>query len=218
MTKSTTSSSGTGYGSRKSSADVTAPLLQQTCNEESRSSSTTVRGDTNEIVGPRHDEYDETKKGSVNFTLRYNFDKNALVVNIASATNLSPKKDNHHGGRRTSHDGNNPPSLLDPYIKLQLLPEKQHKVKTRVVRNTLNPIYDEEFTFYGLSYNQLQSTTLHFAVIAFDRYSRDEIIGEIICPLHTMDLSESDKQASVSMELMNRNSKVSWSDTMTGVF
>jgi len=143
----------------------------------------------------------------VNFTLRYNFDKNALVVNIASATNLSPKKDQHGGGRRSSHDGNNPPSLLDPYIKLQLLPEKQHKVKTRVVRNTLNPIYDEEFTFYGLSYNQLQSTTLHFAVIAFDRYSRDEIIGEIICPLHTMDLSESDKQASVSMELMNRNSK-----------
>jgi Ca2+-dependent lipid-binding protein len=54
--------------------------------------------------------------------------------------------------------------LLDPYVKLQLLPEKQHKVKTRVVRNTLNPVYDEEFTFYGITYNQLQSTTLHFAV------------------------------------------------------
>jgi hypothetical protein len=43
----------------------------------------------------------------------------------------------------------------DPYVKLQLLPEKQHKVKTRVLRRTLNPIYDEDFTFYGIHFNQL---------------------------------------------------------------
>ena len=43
----------------------------------------------------------------------------------------------------------------DPYVKLQLLPEKQHKVKTRVLRRTLNPEYDEDFTFYGVNYNQL---------------------------------------------------------------
>jgi len=97
--------------------------------------------------------------------------------------------------------------MLDPYVKLQLLPEKQHKVKTRVVRNTLSPHYDEEFTFYGLNFNQLQSTTLHFAVIAFDRYSRDEIIGEVICPLHTVDLSDSDKLATLNMDLISRTLK-----------
>ena len=62
----------------------------------------------------------------------------------------------------------------DPYVKLQLLPEKQHKVifcqkylwiptwtkenfqvKTRVVRRTLHPVYDEDFTFYGVHFNQL---------------------------------------------------------------
>ena len=46
-------------------------------------------------------------------------------------------------------------SCSDPYVKLQLLPEKQHKVKTRVLRRTLNPEYDEDFTFYGVNYNQL---------------------------------------------------------------
>ena len=46
----------------------------------------------------------------------------------------------------------------DPYVKLCLLPEKKHKVKTRVLRKTLNPIYEETFTFYGLAYNQLQVT------------------------------------------------------------
>ncbi len=40
-------------------------------------------------------------------------------------------------------------------MKLQLLPEKQHKVKTRVMRRTLNPVYDEDFTFYGVQFNQL---------------------------------------------------------------
>ena len=44
----------------------------------------------------------------------------------------------------------------DPYVKLQLLPEKQHKVKTRVMRRTLNPVYDEDFTFYGIHFNQLE--------------------------------------------------------------
>ena len=43
----------------------------------------------------------------------------------------------------------------DPYVKLQLLPEKQHKVKTRVLRRTINPVYDEDFTFYGVNFNQL---------------------------------------------------------------
>ncbi len=38
------------------------------------------------------------------------------------------------------------------------------QVKTRVVRNTCSPVYDETFTFYGISAEQLQSTTLHFAV------------------------------------------------------
>ena len=47
----------------------------------------------------------------------------------------------------------------DPYVKLQLLPDKQHKVKTRVLRKTRNPVYDEDFTFYGITFNQLQVYT-----------------------------------------------------------
>ena len=50
----------------------------------------------------------------------------------------------------------------DPYVKLQLLPEKQHKVKTRVMRRTLNPVYDEDFTFYGIHFNQLPVSNLKF--------------------------------------------------------
>ena len=48
-----------------------------------------------------------------------------------------------------------------------------------VVRNTRNPVYDEDFTFYGLSINELQQMSLHFVVLSFDRYSRDDVIGEV---------------------------------------
>lgn len=154
----------------------------------------------------------EAPIGSLQFSLRYNFDKNALLVTIVGASGLPPRLRREGGkplpGQLQLNGEDNGVSLLDPYVKLQLLPEKQHKVKTRVVRNTLNPAYEEEFTFYGLNYNQLQSTTLHFAVISFDRYSRDEIIGEVVCPLHSVDLSDSDREVPMSMELINRTTKV----------
>lgn len=67
---------------------------------------------------------------------RYKTEKNALIVSVVRCRDL-PAKDMNMGSS-------------DPYVKLQLLPDKQHKVKTRVLRNTRNPVYDEDFTFYGI--------------------------------------------------------------------
>jgi hypothetical protein len=116
--------------------------------------------------------------GTLHCTIRYSFDKNALVVTVNRCENL-PAKDS------TAKSS-------DPYVKLQLLPEKQHKVKTRVMRRTLNPVYDEDFTFYGIHFNQLEGLTLHFVVLSFDRYSRDDVIGEVMLELDSIDLSNSD--------------------------
>lgn len=134
-----------------------------------------------------------TRLGKLHFKLRYNFDKNALVVTIVKCTGL-PAKD---------------PALTssDPYVKLQLLPEKQHKVKTRVLRKTLNPVYDEDFTFYGINYSQLQVITLHFVVLSFDRYSRDDIIGEVVSPLAQLDLSNTETSLSLAREITPRSLK-----------
>ena len=35
----------------------------------------------------------------------------------------------------------------DPYVKVYLLPDKNKKYETKVHRKTLNPVFDESFTF-----------------------------------------------------------------------
>lgn len=73
---------------------------------------------------------------------RYKKDKKVLLVNINKCMDLTPKDKNS--------------CTSDPYVKLQLLPDKEHKVKTRVLRKTRNPMYDEDFTFFGIQTNKLQ--------------------------------------------------------------
>lgn len=96
----------------------------------------------------------------------------------------------------------------DPYIKLTLLPEKKHRVKTRVLRKTLHPAFDETFSFYGIPLARVSELALHFMVLSFDRFSRDEVIGETLVPLSGIDLSEG--RVLMSREIIKRNVKVRW--------
>lgn len=68
------------------------------------------------------------KLGSLIFKLRYLVERNALIVSVIRCRSLPYKTvaDEHsnivNGKVQTA---------TDPYVKLQLLPDKQHKVKTR---------------------------------------------------------------------------------------
>ncbi|XP_013792108.1 synaptotagmin-4-like [Limulus polyphemus] len=132
----------------------------------------------------------DSKLGKLHFRLKYAPEKHSLLVTIVQCTQLPPKDLN----RGTS----------DPYVKLLLLPDKQHKVKTRVLRKTLHPKYDEEFTFYGITPNQLEATTLHFVVLSFDRYSRDDIIGEVIYSFQNTDFEDLEKEITLTKEIAPR--------------
>lgn len=150
--------------------------------------------------------------------------KNSANNSISSLTNHNKHHGSHNGtiangkgagsasdmngGAVVSANGRNQ-LATDPYVKLQLLPDKQHKVKTRVVRNTCNPVYDEDFTFYGLNIEDLQNMSLHFVILSFDRYSRDDVIGEVICPLSSLEIGDIAKEAlSISKEIQPRNLKI----------
>jgi hypothetical protein len=87
-----------------------------------------------------HDEFG--KLGTLVFKLRYINDRNALVVSVVRCRGLPSRNVNAMNTSVTSTDSNNVGQLqmngkiqtttaVDPYVKLQLLPEKQHKVKTR---------------------------------------------------------------------------------------
>lgn len=134
----------------------------------------------------------QEKLGTLFFSLEYNFEKKAFVVNIKEARGL-PAMDEQS-------------MTSDPYIKMMILPEKKHKVKTRVLRKTLDPAFDETFTFYGIPYTQIQELALHFTILSFDRFSRDDVIGEVFIPLAGIELT--DGKMLMNREIIKRNVRV----------
>ncbi|XP_038646703.1 synaptotagmin-4-like [Scyliorhinus canicula] len=158
--------------------------------KDSLSSETSI---STKSTAPSEEQNNEPKLGSLMFSLKYNFDKKALLVNIIEAHGL-PAMDEQS-------------MTSDPYIKMSILPDKKHRVKTRVLRKTLDPAFDETFTFYGIPYGQVQELSLHFLVLSFDRFSRDDVIGEVLVPMAGIDLSENKVQ--MNRDITKRNCRKS---------
>ncbi|KAK2084411.1 Synaptotagmin-11 [Saguinus oedipus] len=156
--------------------------------EELRSPMTSLTPGESKTTSPSSPEED-VMLGSLTFSVDYNFPKKALVVTIQEAHGLPVMDDQTQGS--------------DPYIKMTILPDKRHRVKTRVLRKTLDPVFDETFTFYGIPYSQLQDLVLHFLVLSFDRFSRDDVIGEVMVPLAGVDPSTGKVQ--LTRDIIKRN-------------
>ncbi|OAD52789.1 Synaptotagmin 1 [Eufriesea mexicana] len=107
--------------------------------------------------------------------LEYDFNTNSLAVTVIQAVDL-PALD--MGG------------TSDPYVKVYLLPDKKKKFETKVHRKTLNPAFNETFTFKGLPYADAMNKTLVFAIFDFDRFSKHDQIGEVKVPLCQVDLAQ----------------------------
>ena len=112
--------------------------------------------------------------GSINFSLKYDYENECLIVNILKAVDL-PAKDLC--------------GTSDPYVKIYLLPDRK-KFQTRVHRKTLNPTFSESFQF-PVPYDELAVRKLHMSVFDFDRFSRHDMIGEVVLEnlFETSDLS-----------------------------
>src|SRR6218665_3741965 len=63
-------------------------------------------------------------------------------------------------------------------------------------------------TFFGIDYNQLTTITLHFIVLSYDRFSRDDIIGEVIYPLTDVQLGDKMTTGTICREITPRHIKV----------
>ncbi|XP_059191501.1 synaptotagmin-1b [Centropristis striata] len=118
---------------------------------------------------------EEEKLGRLHFTLDYNFTDNTLIVGILQASEL-PAMD--VGGSS------------DPYVKLFLLPDKKKKFETKVHRKTLEPNFNETFTF-KVPYTELGGKTLVMTVYDFDRFSKHDAIGAVKILMSSVDFSQS---------------------------
>lgn len=173
------------------------------CLDSSSASSSQTSSKTASPFTPASSEPEpEPSLGAISLTVDYNFPKKALVVTIVGARSL-PAVDEQAGSS-------------DPYVKMTILPEKKHRVKTRVLRKTLDPLFDETFTFYGVAYSSLPELTLHFLVLSFDRFARDDVIGEALVPLKGVDPSTG--RVHLSQQITKRNMQVRRSahDTWAG--
>ncbi|XP_013794883.1 synaptotagmin-7-like [Limulus polyphemus] len=113
--------------------------------------------------------------GYIQFSLEYNFPNSTLILKILQARHL-PAKDII--------------GTSDPYVKVFLLPDKKHKLETKVKHRTLNPRWNETFYFEGFPLYKLQKSILYLHVFDYDRFSRDDPIGDVYVPLSQVDLTQ----------------------------
>ncbi|XP_023256164.1 synaptotagmin-1-like [Seriola lalandi dorsalis] len=109
--------------------------------------------------------FEEEELGEICFSLRYVPTAGKLTVVILEAKNL---KSMDIGGSS------------DPYVKVQLALDKRKwkKRKTSIKKKTLNPYYNESFTF-DVSFEQIQRVNLVVSVWDHDAMTRNDAMGKI---------------------------------------
>ncbi|TWW81319.1 Double C2-like domain-containing protein alpha [Takifugu flavidus] len=111
------------------------------------------------------DSDDNTSLGTLEFDLLYERGTSSLHCTVLKAKGLKPMDFN---------------GLADPYVKLHLLPGacKANKLKTKTVRNTLNPVWNETLTYCGITEEDMYRKTLRVSVCDEDKLTHNEFIGE----------------------------------------
>ncbi|XP_044050836.1 synaptotagmin VIII [Siniperca chuatsi] len=118
-------------------------------------------------------DYGSTKqqRGKLLYSLEYNGAQSELTVGIKQANSL----------KAMDLGGNS-----DPYVKVYICPDKSKTCETKVFSHTLNPVFNEQFSFQISKSSLLQSTVV-MQVFDFNRFSKHKIIGELRVQLCDVD-------------------------------
>uniref|UniRef100_A0A8C6TC27 Rabphilin 3A homolog (mouse), b n=1 Tax=Neogobius melanostomus TaxID=47308 RepID=A0A8C6TC27_9GOBI len=103
--------------------------------------------------------------GSLEFSLMYEQESHTLQCCIIKAKGLKPMDSN---------------GLADPYVKLHLLPgaSKSNKLRTKTLKTTLNPVWNETLVYHGITDEEMLRKTLRLSVSDEDTFGHNEFIGE----------------------------------------
>ena len=106
--------------------------------------------------------------GKLQFEIKYCLNEKILTVIVQEAESLpSPGVSNKQEALHSN-----------PYVRVCLLPGGKDTRQTSVQRKTQNPVWNETFEF-ALSFAELQSRCVEFAVKDFDKFSRHCVIGKV---------------------------------------
>ncbi|XP_067395595.1 rabphilin-3A isoform X2 [Emydura macquarii macquarii] len=121
--------------------------------------------DEEEDEANSYDSDEATTLGALEFSLLYDQDKSSLHCTLIKAKGLKPMDSN---------------GLADPYVKLHLLPgaSKSNKLRTKTLRNTRNPMWNETLVYHGITDEDMQRKTLRISVCDEDKFGHNEFIGE----------------------------------------
>ncbi|XP_076020191.1 rabphilin-3A [Genypterus blacodes] len=121
--------------------------------------------DQAEVEDNDYDSDDATTLGSLEFSLLYEQEHHALHCSIIKAKGLKQMDSN---------------GLADPYVKLHLLPgaSKSNKLRTKTLKNTLNPVWNETLVYHGITDEEMTRKTLRLSVSDEDTFGHNEFIGE----------------------------------------
>ncbi|NXN47739.1 RP3A protein, partial [Rhinoptilus africanus] len=122
-----------------------------------------------------YDSDEGTTLGALEFSLLYDQENSSLHCTLIKAKGLKPMDSN---------------GLADPYVKLHLLPgaSKSNKLRTKTLRNTRNPVWNETLVYHGITDEDMQRKTLRQAELGCpavwisvcdeDKFGHNEFIGE----------------------------------------
>uniref|UniRef100_A0A8C4THS2 Rabphilin-3A n=1 Tax=Erpetoichthys calabaricus TaxID=27687 RepID=A0A8C4THS2_ERPCA len=124
-----------------------------------------------------YDSDEATTLGSLEFSLLYDQENSSLHCSIIKAKGLKPMDSN---------------GLADPYVKLHLLPgaSKSNKLRTKTLRNTRNPIWNETLVYHGITDEDMQRKTLRISVCDEDKFGHNEFIGETRVSLKKLKMNQ----------------------------
>jgi len=122
-------------------------------------------------------------QGKVKLSLQFNPNQESLMVTVHEAKELP---------------GGDLPDPPDPYVKMYLLPnrEKKSKRKTDAKKDTVTPIFDENFEYENLPIAKLQQN-LKLEVTVWDNkgvFSRGAVMGRVIIELSEIPQKRIDNQ------------------------
>ncbi|NWU45763.1 RP3A protein, partial [Hylia prasina] len=136
-----------------------------------------------------YDSDEGTTLGALEFSLLYDQDNSSLHCTLIKAKARAPLFF-PLGLKPMDSNG-----LADPYVKLHLLPgaSKSNKLRTKTLRNTRNPVWNETLVYHGITDEDMQRKTLRqgqqehrdplgwgwgISVCDEDKFGHNEFIGE----------------------------------------